>query len=56
MYTGTCALYDMNNPIGDNNGGWTCYDRIRTLKEFAYDRSQGICHSPRGNKLKMWRR
>ena len=27
MYTGTCELYDMNNPKADGNGGWSCYDR-----------------------------
>lgn len=55
MYTGTCALYDMHNPVGDGNGGWTCYDRVRLATEFAYERSQGICQAPTGNKLKMWR-
>merc|ERR1711907_647411 len=49
------APYDMNNPIGDGNTGWMCYDRIRTLSEFSYDRSQGICHTPRGNLRNMWR-
>jgi hypothetical protein len=56
MYTGTCALYDMHNPIGDDNGGWACYDRVRKpLTTKSYDRSQGICHNPTGNMLGMWR-
>ena len=57
MYTGTCALYDMHNPIADGNGGWTCYDRVRQAPSHnLYQRDQGICHNPRGDGLGMWRR
>lgn len=27
MYTGTCQLYDANNPAADGNRGWSCYDK-----------------------------
>lgn len=27
IYTGTCELFDMNNPKADGNNGWSCYDR-----------------------------
>jgi len=55
MYTGTCELYDMHNPTGDGNGGWTCFDRVRVAQASQYDRAQGICHAPRGHALNMWR-
>jgi len=29
MYTGTCELYDANNPGADGNTGWSCYDKQR---------------------------
>ena len=56
MYTGTCELYDMNNPIADGNGGWSCYDRqVAPETTISWQASQGLCDAPRGNILGMWR-
>ena len=52
MYSGTCELYDGNNPTADGNSGWACYDKaIKTT--YTYQHVQGIC--PAGVKVAEWR-
>lgn len=37
MYTGTCELYDANNPGADGNSGWSCYDKQEIMSMAADD-------------------
>ena len=54
-WDGKCILYDAYNPTGDGTSGWNCYDQSRNNLNFLYERYQGLCVSPRGVVLNMWR-
>lgn len=45
MYTGTCELYDAHSEKGDDNSGWSCYDRNKKEEvSKKYVRHQGTCN------------